>query len=281
MISDPKSLLQGYVEISSLPTTFYRIHQAIDDPHVSVTELGNIISEDAGLTVRLLRLVNSSFYSFPRKIDTVSRAIAIVGMQQLHDLVLATSIMSMFKGISPDLVSMDSFWRHSISTGVAARLLAKQRRESNVERFFISGMLHDIGRLIMYIRRPDPVRAMLQRCKSSHELLVNVEREVFGFDHTDVGYELVHRWSLPRNLQEVVLHHHRPSGAREFPIEPAIIHVADLVSHALGAGTSGECLVPPLDEGAWEVIGLPVDILEGMGDQIDSQIHAALDAILG
>jgi HD-like signal output (HDOD) protein len=280
MSGDAKSLLQGYVEISSLPTTFYRIHQAIDDPHVSVSELSSIMSEDTGLTVRLLRLVNSSFYSFPRKIDTASRAMAIIGTRQLHDLVLGTSVMSMFKGIPPDLVNMDSFWRHGIACGVAARTIARQRRESNIERMFIAGLLHDIGRLILFVRRPDPMRILMKQCADTGNTVFRTERSEFGFDHADVGYELMHKWSLPRVLQEPVLYHHRPSEAREFLVETSIVHVSDVIAHTLLVGNSGERRVPPLEEKAWEVIGLQPDLLDAMLDQMESQISAAFQAIL-
>jgi putative nucleotidyltransferase with HDIG domain len=276
-----QDLLHGYVEIYSLPTTFYRINQAINDPRISMNDMARMISEDVGLTVRLLRLVNSAFYNFPSRIETVSRAVSIVGTQQLHDLVLSTSVISLFKGMPSDLVNMDSFWRHGVACGVAARIIAKMRHEVNVERFFIGGMLHDIGRLIMYMKRVDLSRSLLQRCQSNQELLYTVEREVFGYDHAEVGYHLVRNWNLPGSLQELVLHHHSPCAAKEYPVEASIVHIADVIAHSMQLGTSGEKYVPPLNDVAWEIVGLPVNSLNMIVDQMEDQVHAAFQTILG
>jgi putative nucleotidyltransferase with HDIG domain len=280
MITDAKTFLQGYVELYSLPTTFYRIHSAIDDPHVSVEDLSRIISEDSGMTLRLLRLVNSSFYSFPSKIDTVSRAIAIIGTSQLHDLVLGTSIISMFKDIPPELADMESFWKHSIACGVASRTIARYKYEPNIERLFIAGLLHDIGRLIIFIRRPRVIAEILKKSLSSGELVVRGERAEFGFDHADVGFELMQKWGLPRVLQEPIRYHHRPAEAREFALETSIVHVADVIAHTLLIGSSGETRIPPLDENAWKMVGLKPDHLDAMLEKMDTQISAAFQAIV-
>jgi putative nucleotidyltransferase with HDIG domain len=276
-----QDLLRGYVEIYSLPTTFYRINQAIGDPKISMNDLSRMISEDVGVTVRLLKLVNSAFYNFPSRIETVSRAVSIVGTQQLHDLVLSTSVVSMFKGMPPDLVNMDSFWRHGIACGVAARILAKMRHEVNIERYFIGGMLHDIGRLIMYMKRVDLSRSLLQRCQANNELLFKAERSVFGYDHTEVGFQLVKNWNLPRSLQELVLFHHNPGAAKEYPVEASVVHIADMIVHAMRYGSSGERFVPPLNDVAWEIVGLPENSLTIIIDQMEDQVQAAFQTILG
>ena len=153
----PRDLLKGYVEVSSLPMIHLRLEEAINNQNKSMSDIAKVIREDPGLTARLLRIVNSAFYNFPSKIETISQAVTIVGTQQLSALALATSVMKMFKGLPQNLVSMDSFWRHSIACGLAARMIGSFRRETKPERFFVAGMLHDIGRLIMYTKIPDPV----------------------------------------------------------------------------------------------------------------------------
>lgn len=280
MIREPGDLLKDYTQVSSLSTIYTRLNEAINSPKASMLDIGKIIRDDPGLTARLLRIVNSAFYSFPSKIDTVTRAVVIVGLQQVRDLTMATSIVNLFKGIPEHLVSMESFWRHSIACGVAARILATYRRETNVERFFVAGMLHDIGRVIINTKIPDQARETILRCESSGELLYMVEREVIGFDHAAVGQALLQSWNLPHSLQEVVAYHHNPCGARRFPIETAIIHVADIIAHAMQFGTSGERFVPPLDEEAWKSIGLPESILSPTLDQLDRQLADVARTIL-
>ena len=280
MFRRPTDLLKGYTQISSLPTIYTRLNEAISNPRTSMSDIGEIVRDDPGLTTRLLRLVNSAFYGFPSKIETISRALVIVGVRQLRDLALATSIMSLFKGIPEQLVSMESFWRHSIACGVAAKILATYRRDTNVERFFVAGMVHDIGRLIINTKVPDQARQALLRCKFKRELLYMAEREVIGFDHAAVGGALLKAWNLPASLEEVVVYHHNPSEARRFPLETAVIHVANIIAHVMQFGSSGERFVPPLDGKAWETIGLSTSILSPALDQLERQVTNVAQTIL-
>jgi len=277
----PSDLLKDYANISSLSKIFTRLNEAINNPKSSAGDIGNIIKDDPGLTARLLRIVNSPFYGFPQKIETISRAIVIVGLQQLRDLALGTSIVDVFKGIPEHFLSMDSFWRHSISCGVAAKILATYRRETNAERFFVSGILHDLGRLIILTNIPELARETLLRCKSRGDLLHVAEREVIGFDHAAVGRALLRAWKLPPSLEEVVAFHHKPTGVRRFPVEVAIVHVADILAHSMQFGNSGEPSVPPLDGEAWESIGLPVSVLSPPLDQLELQVNDVLKTIIG
>ena len=167
----PRELLKGYVEVSTLPTIHFRLEEAINNPKKSMSDIAKVIRDDPGLTARLLRIVNSAFYNFPSRVETISQAVTIVGTQQLSALALATSVMKMFKGIESHVVSMDSFWRHSIACGLAARVLATMRRDTTPERFFVSGMLHDIGRLVLFTKLADKSQEILQRAHDGPMLL--------------------------------------------------------------------------------------------------------------
>ena len=207
----PEALLKGIVELSSLPFIYIKINDAVNNPRSSIKDISEIISGDPGLTSRLLRLVNSAFYGFPSKVETVSRARLMVGTQQMRDLALATSVMSLFKGIPGHLVSMESLWRHSVACGLAARMLAKVRQsEVNAELLFTAGIIHDIGRLVIYKKIPETAQEMIIRCRDSKEPLYLVEKEVLGFDHSDLWRMLAQSWNLPPSLEEVLACHHFP-----------------------------------------------------------------------
>ncbi len=280
MITGPHDVIKGYVEVASLPTIFARINEAVNNPRSSMQDIARIISEDAGLTARLLMVVNSAFFSFPQRIDSITQAIAIVGTQQLRDLALATSVMKVFTGIPDDLVDMERFWKHSIGVGIAARAMAAVRRETNLERFFVSGILHDIGRLVMYVKIPDLSRAALLRARENRELLHIAEEQSIGFDHAAVGRALMQAWRLPVHQEEIVAFHHRPALATRFPVETAIVHVADIIAHSMGLGSSGEQFVPALHPDAWERLGFSISILAPTMEQIDRQFADAVKLIL-
>lgn len=282
MFDRPEDLLKGMVQLSSLPAVYTKINEAVNNPRSSMQDISAIISDDPGLTSRLLQLVNSAFYGFPSKIETVSRALFIVGTQQIRDLALATSIMSLFKGIPESLVNMESFWRHSVACGIAAKILATYRRcEMNVERFFAAGIIHDIGRLVIYKRIPETAQEMIQRCKTNKELLYIVEKEVMGFNHSNVGRVLVRYWNLPPSLEDVVAYHHSPKDAKRYPIETSVVHVADIIVHAMQYGNSGEMYVPPLDKKALELIGVPSSVLSPTLDQLDKEVNDVVQTLFG
>jgi HD-like signal output (HDOD) protein len=277
----PRDLLSGYVELSSLPQVHVRLEEAINNPKKSMADIAKIIRDDPGLTARLLRMVNSGFYSFPSRIETVTQAVTIVGTQQLSALALATSVMRMFRGIPGDLVNMESFWRHSVACGVAARTLATYRREPNPERYFIGGILHDIGRLVMYTRIADECREALALADTVGGLLYDAEFQVLGFTHAVVGGELLQAWKLPASLEESVMYHHNPGAAPSFPAETALVHVADIIAHSLGLGQSGERFVPPVEEDAWNELEIQTSALGLIMNQMERQYSDALTFIVG
>ncbi len=276
----PSDLLQNYANLSTMSAIFTRLNEAINDPKSSSAEIGEIIKDDPGLTARLLRIVNSPFYGFPQKIETITRAIVIVGLQQLRDLALATAIVNLFKGIPENLVTMKSFWRHSIGCGVAAKILATYRREQNAERFFVGGILHDVGRLILNSNVPDLAKEALLRSQSTGILLHECEREVIGFDHAAVGRALLRAWNLPPSLEDVVAYHHRPSDAKQFVLETSVIHVADIIIHSLQFGSTGERFVPKIDGQGWANMDLSISILAPTLDQLDRQVNDVVQMII-
>ena len=276
-MTEARDLMKGTLEIPSLPMIFTRIDEAVNNPRSSLADIGRVISEDSSLTARLLKIVNSAFYSFPSKIETISRAVTVVGTQQLRDLTLATSVMKLFQGIPPDLINMEAFWKHSIACGVAARVLAAHKREANIERFFVAGILHDIGRLVLCMKDPDWMRSALGRCHASCELLYKVEIEELGFDHASLGRVLLENWKLPASLVETVAYHHNPEAAARFPIEAAVVHLADIIAHAMQLGSSGERFVPPLSPLAWERAGMSAGQLPAAIEQIDQQYREAVE----
>ena len=275
----PETLSKGLVELSSLPFIYIKINEAVKNPRSSIEDVSEIISGDPGLTSRLLRLVNSAFYGFPSKIETVSRALAMVGTQQIRDLALATSVMSLFKGMPEELVSTESLWRHSLACGLAAKILATERREANLERFFTAGIIHDIGRLIIYKKVPETAQEMILRCKASKEPLYLVEKEVLGFDHSDLGRKLAQLWNLPQSLEEVLAYHHYPSEAKQYPVETCTVHIADYIAHGMQLGDSGERYIPPLDEKVWKLDGMSGSLLSSTADQLRHEFEDVVQSL--
>lgn len=275
-MSAASDLVDSLGTIASPPRVYDRLVQVINHPRSGWADMANVISKDQGLTGRLLKLVNSAFFSFPRPVDDVVQAVKVVGTSQIRDLALATSVMSTFRGIPPELVDLDSFWYHSLACGVTSRTLATRRREDNVERFFVAGVLHDIGHLIAYMAAPDAAQEAMRLAQRSGRPLFECEREVLGCDHAAIGRALLDKWNLPHALREAVAFHHQPSAATRFPVEAAAVHVAEVTAHAFEWGRSGERVVPPFDPGAVDVLGLEADQLPLIVADVERQMEAAI-----
>ncbi len=268
----PHQLLKDEVDLPSLPIIYGQINETVKNPTSSAKDIGKIISKDTSLSVRLLKLVNSSFYGFPSKIDTLSRAVTIVGIKQLSTLALGASIMNVFNNIPSNLIDMRSFWEHSIACGICARIIGNHKNHQNSERLFVAGLLHDVGRLILYSYKPIHAKNVLLRARMDNDLLCAVESEILGFDHAQIGGLILKKWQLPLSLENMVKYHHAPQLSND-PLDAAIIHLSDIITNAVGMGTSGERFVPPLSEGTWQCLDMSSNILELTANQIDRQIE--------
>lgn len=273
----PASLVKAEVQLSSFPDIYFQINAALQSPRCSASHLADVVSRDTSLTTKLLRLVNSAFYGFPAKIDTISRAIAILGTNELTTLALGISVVQYFENIPGSLINMKNFWKHSIACGVLSRILASLKVGLSEERFFVAGLIHDVGRLVMFKRLPFASTQALLLSRSTQSPLLDAEQEIMGFDHSEVSGALLKAWRFPATLELPARHHHSPEKSMN-PLEPAIVHVADVLAIAMQYGASGTVFVPPLREKAWETLGQGPGILAPAMAQADRQICEILRA---
>jgi len=267
--------------IYSLPLFYERLNETINHPRSSIEDISKIITEDQGLTARMLRLANSPMFGCYARVDSITKAVTIIGTQQLRDLALAASVMGVFKGIPEELLNMTTFWKHCIACGIIARSLAVYRRESNVERLFVAGMLHDVGQVVLAAARPELIRELLEEQRDTGRLYIDLEREKLGFDHAELGGALLKKWKIPASIGEPVTCHHNPVTAEQFHLETALIHLADIICQAMELGQGAERGVPPLDERAWERLGLSPHMLDAVLKQSESQISETFSILSG
>jgi len=273
-------LVSEIENVYSLPLIYERLTEIINHPRSSIEDITKVIGEDQGLTARLLKLANSPLFGYFSKIDSIGKAATIIGTQQLQSLALAVSVMEIFTGVPEQVVNMRSFWQHSIACGITARALAIYRRETNVERVFAAGILHDVGRLVICTAMPEIFSGMLVAAGDQDSLLYTVEKELMGFTHAAVGGRLLEKWRVPASITEPVACHHTPDAARIFPLETSFIHLADIICKSLGIGSNGELYVPPLDESSWKRLDLTPASLPEIIKHVEPQLADTI-AILG
>ena len=222
----PEELINGIDQLVSLPDAVIRANELLESDQAGAEEIGEVIGHDPALSAKLLKLVNSAFYSFPSQIDTISRAITLIGTNELRSLIFASSATQAFNDIAPELVDMNTFWHRSVYCGLVAKKLSMLSKKGKGEAQFLTGLLHDIGHLILYIRAPDKAQLILEEASVSKKSIFEVEQNVLGFTSADLGAILLESWRLPKNLWSPVKHQHSPASATEYKNETYILNLS-------------------------------------------------------
>jgi putative nucleotidyltransferase with HDIG domain len=205
--------------------------------------------------------------------------VSLLGIQQIQDMIVASSVLEQFKGVPDKYVNKDSFWRHSLAVGIAARLVAMERRLPKPDKFFVAGLLHDVGRLVLLSQATEWAPAVFELFQRERIQLRDAEKRVLGYDHQQIAAELLQSWSYPPVLVQAVAFHHSPSQSVA-KLETSVVHIADHLIVAMGIGSSGEQFIPPLDEKAWNLVGLEIEALDKIVEAIDEQVLAVEEAFL-
>ena len=275
-----EKLLQQIGTLPTLPTVLMRVTELVNNPKTSALQLARVILDDPSLTARLLRLVNSPFYGFPRRIATVTEAITILGFHQVRNLIFSASVVDLLSVEETADFSPVRFWEHSVGVAVASGLIARHIRHEDREEVFVAGLVHDLGKLVEFQLVRKEFAEALALARTEDVPLRVAEQRVLGFTHDQVGRLLAEHWKLPVRLTEAVACHHRPDLSQGAKREAAAVHVADILVRALGFGAAGDDAVPPLEEEAWSRLRLPAGLLDSLVEDLDVQYHDALAILL-
>lgn len=274
-IPSVQELISQNIELVSLPAIVHRINALINDPNASANDIAVLISQDPALTARLLKIVNSPLYHLQQPIDNIIMAINLVGTRQLRDLVIVQAVINRFSRKLDRSFDIESFWCHSIATGIAAKAIAQELRLSNTERLFIAGLLHDIGKIVMMQLLPRESLQLQRASQNSKCNLDNIEQRLFGFTHAELGTGLLRSWNFPDSLIEACQCHHNPEKANLHSQEAAITHIANAIANNIQAPISpdDDTLI---SDYALRLLGITATHLE----KFHEDAYQALDDIL-
>lgn len=254
--TDIRRIVERIQNLPTLPDVVTRILKLVKSPESCAQDVESILSRDQSMTTKVMRLVNSSFYGYAGKITTLKQAVVILGFETIRSIALTASVFTAFAGRGRERFDREAFWRHSIATAVASRMLAQAAREEAAEEIFLAGIIHDIGKVVLDEYAPVEFDQVLAVVEAKDCLIYEAEREVLGSSHAQIGRWLATKWSLPAELTDVIFYHHQPGNAQKAPRWTAFVHVGDILARTLKLGSGGDRRIPPLDPSGWSLTGL-------------------------
>jgi putative nucleotidyltransferase with HDIG domain len=222
--------------IPSLPHVLNTVNTLLDDPATSLQQIGKVLATDEGLASRVLRLVNSAYYGLPRMVSTIPLAMTILGAKAIRSHVINIAYSDLMCNLAGKSEEYGLLWRHALTTGSWARIIASRAGDVDPEEAFTAGLIHDIGQALSLRFRPDSYGKIVAEAYKSGNPLVGVEKEVVGFDHTQIGAWAASRWKLPQPLVNAIAWHHDPGQVDRDADDTyrlvRVIHLADIAARA-------------------------------------------------
>ncbi len=263
-------------DLPTLPIVAINILQHTNNPKASALQIGGMIRQDPALASRVLKMANSAFYGFPGKISTISRAVTMLGFDDVRNIVLASSVFEMFPARKTDAdFDPEGFWMHSIGCAVTSRVIGKKMGMENLEEVFICGLLHDIGKLVLHKYYKKDFSGVLHLIKEQEILMRDGEQELLGLDHAEVGGKLAWKWNLPKIIRVAIRFHHNPPLAHESKTIAAIVHSSDILCRAIRIGNAGDRKIPCINKDAWKLLGLNKQVIRRLFSEIEKEVARA------
>jgi HD-like signal output (HDOD) protein len=269
--------LEEVTELISLPEVYLKIRSLMDDLTSDIHDFARIFQLDPNLTASVLKLVNSAYFGFPQKIDSVGQAVNMIGTSQLHNMALSLSAISTLD-YPNDIIPLKLFWRRSLFTGVLSQLLARHKKVPRSERLFVNGLLHEIGHLVLYAKFSEQAREAIQFAQTNELSIELAEQEVFGIHYGDIGAMLMANWGVSAEFQMTTSCQPNPQQATEYQIETGLLHLAHAYAYQQFAENdiSADLLINPV---AWEMTRLSIEDVDNTLE-VAREVTADMERVL-
>ncbi|MCP3898374.1 MAG: HDOD domain-containing protein [Desulfobacteraceae bacterium] len=274
-----KELQKKLAKIKNLPTlplVTSNVIKLIQNPDSTAYELAEAISQDQSLATKVLKTANSAYYGFPGKITTINYAVVVLGLNNIKNIVLSTSIMEQFaKTDETPLFDRKDFWKHSLLCGMISKKISEHMGIKNSEEMFMCGLLHDFGKLILDNFLHDEFVLALELARDKKISLLKAENKIFTFNHSGIGALLLKKWNLPPSLVKAVEFHHYPDESLNAFRTASIVHVADYLCRKNSIGSGGDKILPQLNKKSFKLTGLTSELIKTMSIQIAKEFESA------
>jgi HD-like signal output (HDOD) protein len=277
---DPQQLIQQAIKkvtaIATLPEITAKIIKTVEDPKSTAAALHKIVSHDPALVTRILKVVNSAFYGLPGQIASIERAIVLLGLNAIKNIAVAASLGQLFRGVKLcEGFTAKDLWTHCIGVGVVARELARQGKLQLADEAFLAGMIHDIGLLVQLQTAPEKLREVCEKAKTDERPFCEIERDIIGVDHQQLGAGLSEAWKFPRSCQMVAGYHHQPTALSTDRVLTCLVNIADTLCAQHAKGFNLTAFRQPIDATVLAELKLDSALVEQFAPKIPTLISDA------
>ncbi len=278
--SNLDALIKDVTQLVSLPDVYYRLEVLIEDPSSTLYDFAEVLSVEPDICARLLSLANSAFYSFPASIETVDKAVQIIGTRQIRELVLASSVVNVFSQMPLGMLNMRAFWEHSVTVGVFTKTIGQYCHLRQPERFYVAGLLHDIGRLLFLLKMPGLMHDLFILREAKEKYLRILEFDSLGYTHAEAGGRLLEQWRVPDSIHEPVTYHHNPTASPEYTSVSAAINIADAWVNNHQVGSSGERFDMTISPESLEILNINIGELDEVWLKAQQEVKAIISQFI-
>lgn len=226
----------------SLPAVVSKILEVTSDENASIDELMDVIMLDQTFAVSILKAANSAFYGRVRGVGSLKEAISVLGQKEIRNIVVSKAFFNRFKDTNNrDLIDINKFWEHSFYCGLFAKIIAEKLGKDGSD-YFIAGLIHDIGKLILYFQLPEEFKKIFDASNNKLSETYLFEQEILGTTHNRIGAMLLKKWLFPEYLVSSTRFHHNPFDSNDGLIFPLLIHISDNLAYYIESGREEESL---------------------------------------
>ena len=271
-----REFVSDMAEHLSMPEVYVAIRKLLLNSSTTIDDFVEVVARDSMLAIRVMRMAQSQYFGIPRSCENLHQAISLIGLMQLHDLMLGTLCMRGFSAIPAEILNLKAFWYYNVQCGIAARTIGQFSKADSHQVFFTQGLLHEIGHAAMFLKEPEASLQALDDSQSEVCSLAEAERQRLGFDYGQVGFELMQLWHLPPVYQQVAMFHLQPEKAEE-RYRPAVkvVHLAHRFCQDPRSDRNGEMFRRCMQQDA-QFSQLPEDIDAIIVEEIDTHTDTVL-----
>lgn len=248
-------IVRAVNDLPALPSVVVKVMKLAEDPNSTAQDINNVLTQDQAMTARVLKLANSAFYGFPRRIATVTDATVFLGFKTIKSIVMAASVSDILNAeMTGYALEHGELWKHSQCVAMAARHIARKAKFAQLDLAYTSGLLHDIGKVILNNAMKQFYHEVVAKVSEGNIDFIEAENMVLGFNHAMVGSKVAEKWNLPLELVDTIAHHHSPEKAKVNKPLTSIVHLADAVCVSMGIGIGIDGMLYAVSEEALRIL---------------------------